>query len=282
MKKRIFAVVLMVVALFTCLLPFSAFAEGESIDLVPHSKFYLRSGIDETGYTFGNLVSISTTGAGSQGYFPSPFTVKMNTVSPVDLSVIEKGSKLSFSFVITVYSKTMTDDSSPDNGFRLKYIFEPNNDNLVVKLGNQELVLGKDYFYEYYTEFESYPLMYDLTYMDAGYFRVYGEVDVSSINASNNVLSVDLLDYDAVNISGIIPFYFAAEYAELSIDPPPPPNPTQTLMQNLSTFGGGILGVWQVVVNFVTATGNEIALISVFAWLFVLGVGAIRRQITGV
>ena len=46
--------------------------------------------------------------------------------------------------------------------------------------------------------------------------------------------------------------------------------------------GQGMLGIWSNVVEFITTSGNEICLLGVFAWLFVLGVGSIRRLITGV
>lgn len=48
------------------------------------------------------------------------------------------------------------------------------------------------------------------------------------------------------------------------------------------TAGSGMMGVWQAVVDFVTASGNEIALIGTVAFLFVMGVGGIRKLITGV
>lgn len=63
------------------------------------------------------------------------------------------------------------------------------------------------------------------------------------------------------------------------------------IMSALGTFigtvgtdgaGTGMLGIWQAVVDFVTASGNEICLLGVFAWLFIMGVGSIRRMITGV
>lgn len=46
--------------------------------------------------------------------------------------------------------------------------------------------------------------------------------------------------------------------------------------------GTGMMGVWQAVVDFVTASGNEISLIGTVAFLFVMGVGGIRKLITGV
>lgn len=62
-----------------------------------------------------------------------------------------------------------------------------------------------------------------------------------------------------------------------------------TIMNELSTFmgsagasGSGMLGIWQAVLNFVTADGNGIARLGVYAWLFVMGVGGIRKLITGV
>lgn len=48
------------------------------------------------------------------------------------------------------------------------------------------------------------------------------------------------------------------------------------------TAGSGMLGIWSAVVKFVMTSGNEIVLLGVFAWLFVLGVGSIRKLITGV
>lgn len=49
-----------------------------------------------------------------------------------------------------------------------------------------------------------------------------------------------------------------------------------------ATAGSGMLGIWQLVINFVMAEGNEIALLGVFAWLFVMGVGGIRKLVTGI
>jgi len=47
------------------------------------------------------------------------------------------------------------------------------------------------------------------------------------------------------------------------------------------TVGSGMLGIWQAVLNFMTATGNELCLLGVLAWLFVMGVGGLRRMVTG-
>ena len=46
--------------------------------------------------------------------------------------------------------------------------------------------------------------------------------------------------------------------------------------------GTGMLGIWQAVIDFITASGNEICLLGILAWLFVMGVGSIRRMVTGV
>lgn len=290
MKKRIFAVMLMVVALFTCLLPFSAFAEAELIDLVPHSVFYIRDTPNKTHYSsgaagFGARPKIQN-GTSEESFFPSPFIVEMNTLNPIDVDIVS-GSKLSFSFVFTIYSDQLLSDSSPENGYTFKYYFDPSPENIIVTLGSQNLVYGKDFFLEYPVDSEKYPRWFGsdafgTTYEKVKFFRVYGEIDIVELTDDNDNLKIAFLYEGNESLYNLLPFIFSANYPELSIVPPPPPNPTQTLMQNLSTFSGGILGVWQVVVNFVTATGHEIALISVFAWLFVLGVGAIRRQITGV
>lgn len=50
----------------------------------------------------------------------------------------------------------------------------------------------------------------------------------------------------------------------------------------LPAFGSAMISVWQTVVTFLMKSGNEIALIGVFAFLFVMGVGGIRKLITGV
>lgn len=50
----------------------------------------------------------------------------------------------------------------------------------------------------------------------------------------------------------------------------------------LTAFAAAMIGIWQEVVDFLMTTGNEIALIGVFAFLFVMGVGGIRKLITGV
>lgn len=51
---------------------------------------------------------------------------------------------------------------------------------------------------------------------------------------------------------------------------------------NLTAFAAAMLKIWQVVVTFLMTAGNQIALIGVFAFLFVMGVGGIRKLITGV
>lgn len=66
----------------------------------------------------------------------------------------------------------------------------------------------------------------------------------------------------------------------------------ENIMQMLVTFvgtpglgetaGSGMLGIWQSVIDFIMASGNEITLLGVFAWLFVMGVGGIRKLITGI
>ena len=50
----------------------------------------------------------------------------------------------------------------------------------------------------------------------------------------------------------------------------------------LTAFANAMISIWSSVVTFVTTSGNEIALIGVFAFLFVLGVKGIRSLITGV
>ena len=50
----------------------------------------------------------------------------------------------------------------------------------------------------------------------------------------------------------------------------------------LTGFANAIMNIWSSVITFVTTSGNEIALIGVFAFLFVLGVKGIRSLITGV
>lgn len=55
-----------------------------------------------------------------------------------------------------------------------------------------------------------------------------------------------------------------------------------TIYTSLTAFAAAMIGIWQEVVDFLMTTGNEIALIGVFAFLFVMGVGGIRKLITGV
>lgn len=69
-----------------------------------------------------------------------------------------------------------------------------------------------------------------------------------------------------------------------------------TIMTELNTFMGsvgsgtgstavapsGMLGIWQAVLDFVTTPANGIARLGVYAWLFVMGVGGIRKLITGI
>lgn len=62
-----------------------------------------------------------------------------------------------------------------------------------------------------------------------------------------------------------------------------------TIMSELGTFmgtagasGSGMLNIWQSVVGFVTTEGNAICRLGIYAWLFVMGVGGIRKLITGV
>lgn len=58
-------------------------------------------------------------------------------------------------------------------------------------------------------------------------------------------------------------------------------------LKDLTTFvgsptGDGMLGVWQKVLNFVTIEGNAMARLGIYAWLFVMGVGGIRKLVTGI
>lgn len=63
-------------------------------------------------------------------------------------------------------------------------------------------------------------------------------------------------------------------------------------LADLSTFvgspgageaaGSGMLGVWQSVLDFVTISGNAMARLGIYAWLFVMGVGGIRKLVTGI
>lgn len=50
----------------------------------------------------------------------------------------------------------------------------------------------------------------------------------------------------------------------------------------LTAFASAMMGVWGSVVEFISKPANDIALIGVFAFLFVMGVKGIRSLITGV
>lgn len=55
-----------------------------------------------------------------------------------------------------------------------------------------------------------------------------------------------------------------------------------TILGYLSSFATAILGVWSDIVEFVTTSDNQIILIGLVAWLFVLATGGILRLIRGV
>lgn len=50
----------------------------------------------------------------------------------------------------------------------------------------------------------------------------------------------------------------------------------------LTAFSTAMMSIWQSVITFISTEGNEISLIGVFAFLFVMGVKGIRSLITGV
>ena len=49
----------------------------------------------------------------------------------------------------------------------------------------------------------------------------------------------------------------------------------EVIMSNLAQFADGVIGIWEVVATFVTS--HPIALLPLFAWLFVMAAGGILR-----
>lgn len=284
MKKRIFAVIFIVVALFTCLLPFSAYAADDVIELAAHSRYYIESDLGVETYSSGvsNFGRILETEYGDPT-FTTPFYFRVNDYNRIDLDVVP-GSKLSFSFVFAIFSRLVNDSTS------YKYYFNPTSENVSVELDSNNLVYGKDFFIENPVDYENYPKWIganessDTSLGKINFFRVYGVVDLDDLEINNIDLSISFLYDGPSSVSSVAPIAFSSNYPELTVVPPSFEDPSSggAFMVHLSTFSSGILGVWQSILNFVIATGHEIVLISVFAWLFVLGVGSIRRQITGV
>lgn len=54
-----------------------------------------------------------------------------------------------------------------------------------------------------------------------------------------------------------------------------------TILGFVSSFATTILSVWTSVITFITKAGNEICLIPLVAWLFVLGVSSVRKMYKG-
>lgn len=276
MKRRIFAVIGVVCVLFTCLLPFSVYADG-SIDLADHTRYRLDgvSGFYSNGLTDMGCGLDKTAGLNT---FPTKFCAYVNAYNPIDLT-IESGSSLSFSIVFMICSEEVADGSGSTSDRPQKYYFEPSSDNVSLAFGDRTLVYGQDFNIEDTTGSVDYPNWYAGYYIPKPQtFRIFGEI--SEFSADNALIFN--FDYTGVDTALESTMLFSANYAEISIVPPPPPNPVQTLMESLTSFSSGILGIWQAVVGFVMANGNEIALIGVFAWLFITGVGSIRRMVTGI
>lgn len=55
-----------------------------------------------------------------------------------------------------------------------------------------------------------------------------------------------------------------------------------TILGYVSDFATTIFSIGSSLVTWITATGHEIVLIPLVAWLVVLGIGAIRKLIKGV
>lgn len=47
----------------------------------------------------------------------------------------------------------------------------------------------------------------------------------------------------------------------------------------LTSFAASMMDIWQEVITFLTTTGNEIALVGLIAWLFVMATGGILRLV---
>lgn len=56
----------------------------------------------------------------------------------------------------------------------------------------------------------------------------------------------------------------------------------EAIYTGLTAFGTAMIGIWGEVVEFLMTPGNSLALIGVWAFLFVMAVGGIRKLITGV
>lgn len=54
-----------------------------------------------------------------------------------------------------------------------------------------------------------------------------------------------------------------------------------TILGYVSTFASTILSIWSSVISFITNADNAICLIPLVAWLFVLGVGSVRKMYKG-
>lgn len=54
-----------------------------------------------------------------------------------------------------------------------------------------------------------------------------------------------------------------------------------TILTYVSSFATSMLSIWTSVISFITNADNAICLIPLVAWLFVLGVGSVRKMYKG-
>lgn len=94
---------------------------------------------------------------------------------------------------------------------------------------------------------------------DLGFYTLLG-IDIVIVDS----------DYYATSNFSICPF------TDLDIEPLP------FLLDNLFTFASFQIDIWRIGILFIMSESNRIILLSVVAWLFVIGVGSIRKFVTGV
>jgi len=262
MKKKIFCVIAIVLALFTCLLPLAVNAESDFNLLFLYNDEELTSDFLHFYYT-------------QLGIFTPEFIIAYFNFE----EVLEENLVIGYyNYEVSLYLSFLLVErtsfySVPDLSF---YTMDYISGEMII------LERGADYSIEPVSEI---PFQYTGI---SGDFNISDE-EVNDLITSctykvtfSGVTNVNLVAEGAAGGSGdsmwIGDHLIDARIYESSI---------AGSLYNLMTFvgspivGTGMLGMWQVVLKFITDRRNEILLISTLSVVFIAGVGGIRKAVTG-
>lgn len=215
-----------------------------------------------------------------------------------------------FSFVVSVSadvcfstSKTssyVTDFNVPSD-FDTQVFFDKSSCDLkpafLVSVNGFDFLYVDGYYYYFafsndnYTLLKVYRFSSPLVYLDSqvqpeSIVTLFADTyDNGILQGNQSLYDLGIYDLLGIDISFVDSKLYATSNFSLCSYTALIVNPFDSLLNNLFIFVSpdiGILSIWQSIITFIMAEANRITLLSVTAWLFVVGVGGVRKLVTGV